>query len=48
MRSGTKRAAMTIERSFPVAPGRLRTPYARAIGEMPFPTFEINREAASE
>jgi len=31
-RSGTKRAAMTIERSFPVAPGRLSTPYASAIG----------------
>ena len=43
---GNIRAAITMLRSFAVAPGKARTPKARATGEMPFPTFEIKREAA--
>ena len=45
---GTKRAAITMLRSVPSAPGILRTPYAKAIGESPFPRFEINREKTSD
>ena len=43
---GNMRAAMTMLKSFPVAPGRARTPKASATGEIPFPTFEINRAQA--
>ena len=43
---GNIRAAITILKSLPVAPGRARTPKARATGEIPFPTFEMKREAA--
>ena len=43
---GNMRAAITKLKSFPVAPGKARTPKARATGEMPFPTFEIEREVA--
>ena len=43
---GNIRAAITMLRSFAVAPGRAKTPKASATGEMPFPTFEIKREVA--
>ena len=44
---GNIRAAMTILKSFAVAPGKAKTPNASATGEMPFPTLEIKREVAS-
>ena len=39
---GKIRADITMLKSLPVAPSRLSTPYARAMGERPLPTFEMN------
>ena len=44
---GAMRAVITRLKSVPVAPFKLRTPYARAIGDSPFPTLEMNRERMS-
>ena len=43
---GNMRAAITMLRSFPVAPGSASTPKASATGEIPLPTLEIKREVA--
>jgi len=45
---GTNRAAITKLRSLPSAPGMLKTPYAKAIGERPLPKLEIKRAPIRE